>query len=94
MSEKPVLITVGNVRIVDYNDMNVMVERYEDVFIPKDKQTVKRWRFKGFKSTIFEGLKFIQSKELLIDKSAVSYLETYLKQVQESNALLLEVMRE
>lgn len=92
--EKPVLITVGNVRIVDDNDMNVMVERYEDVFLPKTKETVKKWRFKGFCNTILSALLMIQREELLIDRSAVSDLESYLKQVQESNDKLLEVMRE
>lgn len=94
MSEKPVLATVGNVRIVDYNEMNVMVERYEDVFLPKTKEIVKKWRFKGYCNSILSALLMIQREELLIDRSAVSDLESYLKQVQESNDKLLEVMRE
>lgn len=93
MREKKVLITIGNVRIKEYDRMSVVIERYEDVFIPKDKQTVKKWRFKGYSNTISNALKFIQSKELLIDRKAVSDLESYLKQVEEANAALLEVIR-
>ena len=42
MAEKRVILTIDNVRIKDYDSMNVTVERYEDVFIPKDKQTIKK----------------------------------------------------
>ncbi|MYL57391.1 hypothetical protein GLW20_07715 [Virgibacillus halodenitrificans] len=94
MSEKRVLITIHNVRIKEYDSMNVTVERYEDVFIPKDKSTIKKWVFKGYSRGILSALLFIQRKELLIDQKIVSDLATYMKEVEKSNAALLEVMKE
>jgi len=38
-----------------------------------------------------KALKYISSKELLVDYNAVSDLESYLKQVQESNDKLLNL---
>lgn len=62
MSEKKVILTVGNVRIKQYDSMNVVVERYEDVFIPKEKQTIKKWVFKGYCRNILSAALFIQRK--------------------------------
>ncbi|MCC2248831.1 hypothetical protein JUJ52_02510 [Virgibacillus sp. AGTR] len=94
MSEKKVLISVKNVRIKDYDSMNVMVERYEDVFIPKYKTTIKKWVFKGYSRSILSALLDIQRNELLIDRNAVTNLDSYLNQVEQSNAALMEVMKE
>lgn len=92
MNEKKVLLTIGNVRIKDYDSHNVVVERYEDVFIPKGKQTVKKWVFKGYCRSILSALLMIQKDELLIDKNNVTDLESYVNQVEKSNAALLEVI--
>lgn len=94
MSEKKVIITVGNVRIKEYDSMNVTVERYEDVFIPMDKQTIQKWVFKGYSRNVLSALLFIQRNELLIDKNSITDLESHLIQVEKSNASLLEVMNE
>lgn len=93
MSEKKVIITVGNVRIKDYDSHNVVVERYEVVFIPKGKQTVKKWVFKGYCRSILSALLMIQRDELFIDKNNVTDLESYVDQVEKSNATLLEVIK-
>lgn len=93
MVDKKVLITIGNVRIKEYDSMNVTVERYEDVFIPKEKKKVKKWVFKGYSRSVLSALLFIQRNELLIDKSNVTNLESYLNEVQQSNARLLEAVR-
>lgn len=94
MSKKKVLITIDNVRIIQFNDMNLAVERYEDVFIPVKKVTEKRWVFHGYTSTVLSALTLIHRKELLIDSEALSDLKSHLKAVRESNVKLLEVMKE
>ncbi|OMC87442.1 hypothetical protein BK128_08425 [Viridibacillus sp. FSL H7-0596] len=90
-NEKPVLIDLGKVRIRQYDSLNVVIEKLEEVVKPKTDETVTRWRFKGYSRTIMTALQFIISNELLIDKKAVSDLESYLKQVEE---ITMRVQRE
>ncbi|HHY72678.1 MAG TPA: hypothetical protein GX497_05550 [Bacillus bacterium] len=85
MSNKKVLIDLGTVRISEYDSMNVTVERLEEVFNPIDKSTSMKWRFKGYSSTILNALKLINTRELLVEKKAVSDLNSYLKSVEDSN---------
>lgn len=87
-------MTIDNVRIKDYDSMNVTVERYEDVFIPKDKQTIKKWVFKGYSRGILSALLMIQRKELLIDRGSVNDLKGFIQHVEQSNVKLMEVMEE
>ena len=94
MAEKRVILTIDNVRIKDYDSMNVTVERYEDVFIPKDKQTIKKWVFKGYSRSILSALLMIQRKELLIDRGSITDLNGFIKHVEQSNVRLMEVMKE
>ena len=91
---KRVVLTIDNVRIKEYDRMNLTVERYEDVFIPKDRQMVKKWVFKGYVSSILKGLLLIQEKELLIDKNEVGNLNDYVNQVENSNKKLVKVAGE
>lgn len=92
--EKRVIMAIDNVRIKEYDSMNVTVERYEDVFIPKDKQTVKKWVFKGYSRSILSALLMIQRKELLIDRSSINDLKGFIKYVEQSNFKLMEVIQE
>ena len=97
--KKQVILTIDNVRIKEYDSMNVVVERYEEYTVPPKKKgepvkVVSGWKFKGYYNSILSALLFIQRKELLIDYNVVSDLESYLEQVDESNAKLLEVMKE
>ena len=94
MAEKRVILTIDNVRIKDSDSMNVTVERYEDVFIPKDKQTIKKWVFKGYSRSILSALLMIQRKELLIDRGSITDLNGFIKHVEQSNVRLMEVMKE
>ncbi|MFD2046037.1 hypothetical protein ACFSTA_12395 [Ornithinibacillus salinisoli] len=94
MSDKKVLITVGNVTIKEYDNMNVVVERYEEVFIPKTKEKIKKWVFKGYSRSVLSALLMIQRNELLIDRGSVTSLDDYVKQVNDSNNKLLEAVRE
>ncbi|MFS1519646.1 hypothetical protein V1503_24785 [Bacillus sp. SCS-151] len=91
--EKKVISQIENVRIKEYDKLNVVVERYEEVFNPVSKETLNKWRFKGYARSVLSALLFIQANELLIDKNNVGDLEAYLKQVEKSNAALLEVIK-
>lgn len=94
MKEREVILTVGNVRIKEYDNLNVMVERYEDVFNPVTKETTKKWRFVGYSRSILSALLMISKRELLVDKDKVNDLHSYIEQVEKSNAQLLEVVKE
>lgn len=93
MSDKKVLINIGIVRISEYDNLNVMIERLEDVFNPIKKEATSKWRFKGYSDTILNALTFISNKELLIDKNAVIDLKSYLKQVEELNRKIKEGLK-
>lgn len=88
---KPVILTIDNVRIIKFNEMNLAVERYEEVFIPKNKQKEMRWVFYGYKSTVLGALKFISRNELLVNESQISSINDYVKQVKESNNKILNL---
>lgn len=92
--KKKVILTVGNVRIKDYDSKNVTVERYEDVYNPITKEITSKWQFKGYSRNVLSALLLIQRNELLIDKNTVSDLESYLNQVEKSNDALLEVVKQ
>ncbi|MFD2628747.1 hypothetical protein [Oceanobacillus kapialis] len=94
MSEKKVIMTIENVRIKEYDSMNVTVERYENVFIPRTKETIQKWVFKGYSKSILSALLFIQRKELLIDREQIKNLNDFVKHVEQSNIRLMEVMKE
>lgn len=81
--EKTILIDLGNVRIKEYDSLNVQIERLEEVLNPISKESSNKWRFKAYSDTILNALKLIVNKELLIDRNTANGLENYLKQVQE-----------
>ena len=84
---------IENVRIINYDQLNVMIERYEESFNKSKNETTMKWRFKGYKKTILDALKFIARNELLIDKNAISDLKSYLEQVEKSNQKILEIKK-
>ncbi|QTB23094.1 hypothetical protein J1907_02980 [Lysinibacillus sphaericus] len=90
--EKSVLIDLGVVRIKEYDSLNVVIERLEEVVNPVSKDVSSKWRFKGYSDTISKALKQIVSKELMIDKNAVKGIETHLKQIEDSNEVILKAI--
>ena len=90
--EKSVLIDLGIVRIKEYDSLNVIIERLEEVVNPTTKEVSSKWRFKGYSDSISNALKQIISKELLIDKNAVKSIENYLKQIADSNETVLKAI--
>ncbi|MEK5331993.1 hypothetical protein [Lysinibacillus sp. FSL W8-0992] len=90
--EKSVLIDLGNVRIKEYDSLNVIIERLENVVNPVTKEVSSKWRFKGYSDTILNALKQIVSKELLVDKNTLKGIENYLKQIADSNEIILKAI--
>lgn len=91
---KKIILTISNVRIKEYDRLNLAIERLEAVYNPITKETNDKWRFKGYSSTVLKALLFIQDKELLINQNADSDLKSYLKQVQDSNKKILNALEE
>lgn len=91
--EKKVLMTIGPVRIVENDPLNIIVERLEEVTNPVTKEKYNKHVFKGYFSSIVGALTAIVNKEWLIDRNAHSDLKSYLKQVQDSNNLILEELK-
>lgn len=73
--ELQIFIEIDNVRVIGYDDVNVTIERFEDVYNPRTKQIESKWRFVGYSRSIRTALQTIVNKELLIDKNAVSDLK-------------------
>lgn len=92
--KKQILPTIDNVRVIEADARNLEVQRLEDVHNVKEGTTTSRWRFKGYCNSVLSGLRMIQNKELLIDCNAITSLKSYLKQVEESNAKLIEKLEE
>lgn len=92
MAEKKVLIDLGNVRISEYDTLNLQIERLEDVTSPVTKQTNSKWVFKGYSRTILTALESILKNELLIERKSVSDLESFLKSVHDSNDKIKEAI--
>lgn len=90
--EKSVLIDLEIVRIKEYDSLNVIIERLEEVVNPVTKEVSNKWRFKGYSDTILNALKQIVNKELLVDKNAVKGIENYLKQITDSNEIILKAI--
>ncbi|MGX8791715.1 hypothetical protein ACW0TQ_08040 [Oceanobacillus sp. M60] len=90
--ESHVFIQIDNCRVVGYDERNVLVERNELTKDPRTKEEKYRWRVKGYYASIRQALYGILNKEWLIDENAVSDLNSYLKQVEESNQKVLDAL--
>ena len=93
--ERKVLHEIDNVRIVEYDQLNVMVERYEEVHNPVSKESTMRWRFKGYYPNVKRALKGILDKCYLIDNEAVADAQKMLERIKElEKRLEKRVMKE
>ncbi|MBP1971608.1 hypothetical protein J2Z83_003759 [Virgibacillus natechei] len=90
---KQTLLTIDNVRIKEYDSMNVIVERFEETYNPFEKENISKWQLKGYFPTVFDALKGISRNEWLIDYKAVHDLKSYLYEVRGSNNKLLEAKK-
>lgn len=59
---KKTLLKIENVRVIEHDDMNLAVERYETYYNPKAKKEVSGWRFKGYTASILKALQLIHTK--------------------------------
>lgn len=94
LGKRPTIFDLGDVRVIRFNSMNLAIERYENVFIPKEKKKEKRWVFYGYQTTLFQALQTIVKKELLIDDQQINSVGDYVKQVEESNNKILTTLKE
>jgi hypothetical protein len=90
--ERQVILTIDHVRIKEYDNHNVQVERYENVFVPKTQETIQKWVFKGYSRSILSALLKIQRDELLIDTENVTDLNGYVTRVRDSNNQLIKAL--
>lgn len=85
-NKKPVLIQIDNVRIVRYNDMNVVLERLEllpaKTVMGVDYPEHEDWIFKGYYGTKYGALQGILGHNLLDKEERVLQLEEVLLDFQ------------
>jgi len=90
MTNKPILLEIGHLRIVQFDDMNVEIQAYESKYNPFEKKNVSNWRFKGYSSSVFGALRQIHNKDMLIDNNAIKDITTALKEYEKQSNLILE----
>ncbi|GEL67225.1 hypothetical protein [Marinilactibacillus psychrotolerans] len=83
--EKPILIDLKTVRIVHYDDKNVVIEKLTE----KGK-----WAKEGYFTTVIQALRRIQAAELLLDPDQVFDFMSYMQGIERSNAQIREVLRQ
>lgn len=76
--EKKVVLSIDNVRIIAYDDLNYAVVRDEPA---KDSDEMKE-RFKGYVGSVRGALDLIVRKDLLVDMDSVFSVETYIEEHQ------------
>lgn len=86
---KQVLLTIDNVRVVQADDRNVMVERLEPVTKRDTKETVNEWTFKGYFGSLAQALRGIDKAEWLVNKAAIRDLRTAVAEIEAGRQKLL-----
>ncbi|GGJ48895.1 hypothetical protein [Virgibacillus salexigens] len=88
---KKTILEIENVRVIEHDDLNLAVERYETYYNPKTKKEKSGWRFKGYAASILGAIQLIHNKELLIDQEAVTDLSSHLNEVKRTTKTLAEI---
>lgn len=92
-TEKEIILQVSDtVRIIQSDRINVEVQRLETNYLPRKKEEVSNYQFKGFYSTVVAALKGIQHKELLVDYSDIKTLSQYLAEIKLANEMVLDAL--
>lgn len=78
--EREVLFQGTDYRICKMNDLNVVLEREGEG---------GSYTFVGYYACIVKALKALVQRDILIDRSVVLGLETYLKQIETQNQTIL-----
>ena len=94
MTKKKILLEIDNVRIIRNDPLNLAVERLETNYSKRHKKEFTTYQFKGYYSTILGALKGILYNELLVDENSLTGLESYLKQVEDSNKKILDALED
>jgi|SRR5690625_3436283 len=98
MSNKKVILQIGNVRVKEYDSMNVVIERLEEYIRPPREKGGKSeiatsWRLKGYASNILDALENIHRNEYLINTDSCKSLSDHLEEVTRVNEMLLNKMK-
>lgn len=94
MTNKPILLEIGHLRIIQYDDKNVEIQAYESKYNPFEKKDAFNWRFKGYSATVFEALRLIQNKCMLVDYDAIRDIKTAMKEHEKQTELILRKLEE
>lgn len=92
MEKKPIITEIDNVRIKRWDENNVIIEREETYWNPKEKAETTGYRFKGYYSTVLSALESVHTKGLLIDENSAGELNDLLKQVRISERKVVEAI--
>lgn len=94
MTNKPILLELGNLRIIQYDDRNVEVQAYESKYNPFEKEEVENWRSKGYSSDVFSALKLILNRNMLVDPNAIKDVKTALNEYEKQGSVILKALDE
>ena len=95
--EKRVLYEEGNIRIKEYDAMNVTIERLEtyEISVAKGEKAMKTaWRFKGYSPNALSALKLIHAKRWLDDIKAHSTIKSALESMRASDERIMRAIKE
>lgn len=93
LTNKPILLEIDNVRIRRWDDKKCFIERGETYFSPKDKSEITNYKFKGYSGTVFEALRSIHTKGLLVSENGKQSIESLLEQIELSEKNIINEIR-
>ena len=91
--KKPILSEIDNVRIRRWDDHNCFIEREETYFSARDKREITGYKFKGYYGTLFDALRAIHTKGLLIEEESNQSIKSVLKQIKLSEKKIIDEIR-
>jgi hypothetical protein len=91
MKEKKIILKIDNVRVVESDQHNVVVEKLESCKL-KSGETSEKWVFKGYYSTICSAVLAISRLELLLNFDDAKDVDSLIKRIMESDSRLIEAI--
>lgn len=92
--KKRILFEEGNIRIKEYDAMNVIIERLETYYSPKEEKEISAWRFKGYSPNVLGALRLIHIKRWMDDINAHSSVKSLLESMLESDRRVVQAIKE
>lgn len=91
---KQVLLTIDNVRVIQFDDKNVAVELLEPVTRKDTKETVMQWVVRGYYGNLPQAFKGIDQHEWLVDKSRITDIRTAVAEIEVGRKKLLAAVEQ